>query len=118
MGFFGAFLGTDFSGRDLAGLSHPGIVRDGTGRGTLRTVRYRTGLSHHGIEQDSLGWIEILRDCTELDFTGCKKHGTPRDGIKIPRDITGSKKHGTPRAPVLRSTMVQRRPLDSSTRHR
>ena len=41
--------------------------------------------------------IEIPRDFTGRDFTGQRKHGTPRDGIEISRDFTGRKKHGTPR---------------------
>ena len=57
-----------WSGRDPVIPSHPGIARDGIGRGTVSTVRYRTALGHHGIERGSLDGIDISRDCTGRDL--------------------------------------------------
>ena len=49
-------------------------------------LRYH-GILRHGISQDQKNTvlhgegIDSYRDCTERDFIGGNKHGTPRDGI-------------------------------------
>ena len=84
-----AFLGTEFSSRNGIPRDrdiYPGIPRDGIRRDFYSTGRYWTGLNHHEIERKILDGIEIPRDFTGRDFAEQKKHGTPRDGIEIPRD--------------------------------
>ena len=77
------------SGHEPARLNHPGIARDGIGRGTVCTVLHGMGLSHHGMHGTIRTGHGYARYSTGRDLTGRGRYGTLRDGIKPSRDCTG-----------------------------